>query len=221
MKHNFLKIILLLSGIVMICCPAAVTALDDAALLDDLIKGIETKYSHHSFSADFVQLSRLQALDITEKATGTAYFSFPGKMRWEYKTPETHQIITNGQVLWIYRQQENQVVKGNADKLFKAGAGGAFLSDISLIRKNFNMALKEVTPEFAQIDLVSKNNDPDISSIVITVARQSHEIQNVVTYNVYEDATRFDFSNIRFKHIDESLFEFQLPENTDIINMNE
>ncbi len=221
MKHRIKNTVCLFTGIMLVFCLTTASALDEAALLNDLLEGIETRYSRQGFSTDFIQLSTLQALDITETATGTAYFSFPGKMRWEYKTPDVHQIITNSKILWIYRQQDNQVIQGNADKLFKAGAGGAFLSDISLIRKNFDMTLREITPEQARINMISKTNDPDVSSIVITVDRQSHEIQQVITYNVYEDTTRFDFSNIRFLPFDEALFEFKIPENTDIIYMND
>ncbi len=205
----------------MMACPSNGYARDDTALLNDLLDGIEKKYTHHEFSADFLQLSRLQTIDITERAEGKAYFSYPGKMRWEYQKPDVHQIITNGKTLWIYNQEERQVIQGKADKLFKAGAGGAFLSDIAMIRKNFNIHIKEATPEFAQLDMVSKKNDPDISSIVIKVNRKSYEIQEVVTYNIYDDTTRFNFSNIKFKDLDNALFEFVIPENTDIIDMNE
>lgn len=221
MKYVVKDFFALIPGILLVFCLSAAIAQDDAVLLDDLLDGIETQYSRQGFSADFVQLSTLMALDITETATGTAYFSFPGKMRWEYETPDVHQIITNSKILWIYRQQENQVIQGNADKLFKAGAGGAFLSDISLIRKNFDITLKEITPEQARIDMSSKTDDPDVSSITITVDRHSYEIQQVITYNIYEDTTRFDFSNIRFFPVDEALFEFKIPENTDIIYMND
>ena len=115
---------------------------------EDILTALEQKYANKSFSTDFTQVSKLAALDITEKASGKAFFSHPGKMIWQYLAPQNHEIITNGKTLWIYRPEENQVMQGDASQFFKSGAGGAFLSDISLVRKNYNLSLKEVTKDY-------------------------------------------------------------------------
>ncbi|MEN8212334.1 MAG: outer membrane lipoprotein carrier protein LolA, partial [Thermodesulfobacteriota bacterium] len=161
---------------------------------EDILTAIEEKYSGKSFQADFTQVSKLAALDITEKASGKGFFSHPGKMRWKYLTPQLHEIITNGKSLWIYRPEENQVMKGDASQFFQSGAGGAFLSDISLIRKNFTITVKEVTANYVEIDLIAKKKSRDISSIVIRIAQKNSEIERVVTYNPYDDTTMFQFS---------------------------
>ena len=187
---------------------------------DDILTALEQKYSGKSFQADFTQISKLAALDITEKASGRAFFSHPGKMKWQYLTPQHHEIITNGISLWIYRPDENQVMQGNASQFFKSGAGGAFLSDISLIRKNFIINLKEVTADYVEIDLTAKKKTKDISSIIIRISQTTSEIVRVVTYNSYDDTTLFELSNIQFKTIDPEVFNFKIPDNVDIIDMD-
>ncbi len=201
--------------------PIAAHPATDQQFLDNLLDGIEKKYTGTDFSADFVQQSHLDALDITEESSGKAYFSHPGKMRWEYHKPDVHQVITNGQKLWIYKPSDRQVIQGNAERLFKDGAGGGFLSDIGIMRKQFNVALKERTPQSARIQMKSTTSDPDIDRIVITVDRNTFEIRQVVTFNVYQDTTVFDFSNIRFTPLDEQMFEFMPPDGIDTIFMNE
>jgi len=187
---------------------------------EDILTAIEEKYSDKSFKADFTQVSKLAALDIKEEASGTALFSHPGKMRWKYLTPQLHEIITNGTSLWIYRPEENQVMHGDASQFFQSGAGGAFLSDISLIRKNFTITVKEVTTNYVEIDLIAKRKTRDISSIVIRISQKNSEIEQVVTYNPYDDTTLFQFSNIQFENIDPEIFEFQIPGEVDIIEMD-
>ncbi len=187
---------------------------------EDILTAIEEKYSGKSFQADFTQVSKLAALDIKEEASGTALFSHPGKMRWKYLAPQLHEIITNGTSLWIYRPEENQVMHGDASQFFQSGAGGAFLSDISLIRKNFTITVKEVTTNYAEIDLIAKRKTRDISSIVIRISQKNSEIEQVVTYNPYDDTTLFEFSNIQFKNIEPEIFEFQIPYGVDIIEMD-
>ncbi len=203
-----------------LCFFTANPAFCNDIIKEDILTAIEEKYSGKSFKADFTQVSKLAALDITEKASGTALFSHPGKMRWKYLTPQHHEIITNGKSLWIYRPEENQVMYGDASQFFQSGTGGAFLSDISLIRKNFNITVREVTTHYVEIDLIAKKKAKDISSIVIRISQKNSEIERVVTYNPYDDTTLFQFSNIQFKNIEPEIFEFQIPYGVDIIEMD-
>lgn len=190
------------------------------SLKEDILNALEKKYSGKSFEADFIQTSRLEALDINETASGHALFSHPGKMRWQYLAPEQHEIITNGTSLWIYRPREKQVMLGDATSFFQSGAGGAFLSDISLVRKNFAIELKTVTPDHVELTLTAKKELRDISSIVIQILKPDSLIQKVITYNTYKDSTLFEFSNIKFNPIDPDTFEFIPPAGVSIIEMN-
>jgi outer membrane lipoprotein carrier protein len=187
---------------------------------EDILTALEKKYGGKSFETDFNQTSTLAALEITESASGKAFFSHPGKMRWEYIEPEHHEIITNGKLLWIFRPQENQVMQGDASQFFKAGAGGAFLSDISLIRKNYIITLKAVTADHVEIDLVPKQKNTDLSLIEIQISKKDNEIKKVVTHNSYDDTTLFEFKNIRFLKINPGVFEFQPSEGINIIELN-
>jgi len=196
------------------------SAICNESIKDDILNAVEKKYSGKSFEANFKQISRLAALDITETASGRAFFSHPGKMRWKYLMPEQHEIITNGKFLWIYRPGENQVMVGNASQFFNAGAGGAFLSDISLIRKNYSIVIKKRTVDYVEINLTSKKDIPSISSIVIQISQKTNEIKRVVIYNEYDDTTLFEFSDIQFTKMDQNLFEFQAPKGSNIIEMD-
>ncbi|WP_300457698.1 outer membrane lipoprotein carrier protein LolA [Desulfobacula sp.] len=211
-----------LFSIALGCCIffSTASAVDYDRMKEDVLTAIEKKYAGKDFKADFTQISRLDALDITERASGSASFSHPGKMKWEYMEPEHHEIITNGKWLWIFRPQENQVMKGDAAQFFKSGAGGAFLSDISLVRKNYSITIKQVTTDYVAIELVAKKQTPEISSIVIRISKKTNEIVRVVSYNPYDDTTLFEFTHIQFGKIDPEVFEFKAPQGVDIINMD-
>ncbi len=185
-----------------------------------LLAGIESKYANKGFSADFSQASRLTALDMTETAKGKAWFSHPGKMKWVYEGEDHHEIITNGQHLWIYRPEENQVMIGNAEAFFKSGSGGAFLSDIRQIRSDFTIEPGKSEANSEELILTPKKESPDLVKVYITVALPEYEIPMVVTENAYGDTTRFVFTNIRFNTPDTQLFEFTIPQGTEIIKMD-
>jgi outer membrane lipoprotein carrier protein len=103
--------------------------------LDKILDNVEKRYASSGFSAKFDQTSTLRAVQITDTASGKAYFQYPGNMRWEYETPDKQYIITNNDFLWIYSPADNQLMKGNASQYFGDGKGASFLSDISLLRK--------------------------------------------------------------------------------------
>ncbi len=188
--------------------------------LETMLTGIENRYSGRDFTATFFQRSRLAAIDITETAQGKAFFSHPGKMRWEYLEPEKHEIITNGTTLWIFRPEDNQVVQGEARTFFKAGAGGAFLSDIRLVRADYTITLERNDNGFAELLLIPKQKNPEISSIRIRIFQDTFMIDRVETTNVYGDTTTLEFMDIEFRKLDPSLFDFVVPKGTDLLFMN-
>ncbi|MCF8089083.1 MAG: outer membrane lipoprotein carrier protein LolA [Desulfotignum sp.] len=195
-------------------------ASDTRSLEQTVLAGLENQYAGRSFSAEFKQTSVLSALDISETASGKAWFSHPGKMKWQYLAPERHDIITNGQTLWIFRPDENQVMIGDAAPFFASGAGGAFLSDISQIRDNFSVSVAETTDQWVALQLEAPPGNTDIQSIRIQVSRTDFQIQTVTTVNNVKDITRFELSDIQFQDMPDNWFEFEIPSGTHIIDMN-
>ncbi len=221
LSKALIRLMLLLTAMLMLNTPAFCKESDqNAQLKDKLLTGLEQKYARKSFSADFNQAARVAALDLTESATGQAWFSHPGQMRWLYLAPDRHEIITNGKDLWIYRPDEDQVMVGSAAPFFQTGAGGAFLSDITRIKTDFSIELGKADDSYAQLILTPKKESPDLAVIRITIARASHQIEMVVTENIYGDSTRFIFSNIRFNDPDPAMFNFTIPDGTSVIEMN-
>jgi outer membrane lipoprotein carrier protein len=194
----------------------------DTPETQEILDRMEKKYTGNDFSADFHQISTLTALEITETASGKVFFSHPGKMRWEYLVPTQHQIISDGTTLWIYRPNENQVVRGNAHAFFSSGAGGAFLSNISLVRQKYTALIEKNAADTDHITLIlePKKESPDIQSIHIRILKKNDHIVQVITHNPYGDTTTLDFWNIIFKKIDLSVFEFTTPDGVDLIEMN-
>jgi outer membrane lipoprotein carrier protein len=192
----------------------------ETVTLKKVLAGLEARYSGKSFEASFSQVSRLDALDVVEKASGRAFFAYPGRMKWEYFTPDHHEIITNGKKVWIFRPDENQVMRGSARSFFREGAGGAFLSDITMIRAHYDTHIKSVSSSWIDVTLVPRVSTDQIAFISVRMARPGFEIIKVTTVNAYGDTTMFEFHDIRFRKIAPEIFEFSIPSGTNVINMN-
>lgn len=192
-------------------------------MLDKILDGIEKRYSVPGFSADFYQESTLKAMNIVDTAEGNLKVKRPGMMRWEYVSPDPQVIITDGDRLWIYRPEDNQVMLGNAPAFFKDGKGAGFLSDMKILRAKFTIFLE--TGEFPggedyRLKLFPEDQSLELASIILVVDSETYLIKNIVTYNVYEDETRIRMTNYQFDaQFDDAMFNFIIPPGVDILEM--
>ena len=190
---------------------------------DDIIKKVETRYALPGFSANFFQVSTLKAMKITDAAYGRAFFKRPDKMRWEYEKPDRQTIITDGNALWIYRPEDNQVMIGKAPSFFGDGKGFSFLSDMKLIQNKFSIFLeKKAGDDYHVLKLLPREKTFDVSVIYLSVSKKTFEVVKIVTYNSYGDETRIELSDIQFKQkLDDSMFSFKIPQGVEVLHLDE
>lgn len=196
-------------------------AKDQATAAEEIIEKLKQHYGEKNFTAGFRQESVLPAMDITDTATGRVWFMHPGKMRWAYEHPEAYLIVTDGDNLWIHRPVDNQVVVGNADEFFGDGRGASFLSDFARIQDVFETSLADSGPDKWLLKLTPRKNQADLRRIQMEVDRQTMEIKQVSTENIYGDITRIFFDKLEFvPDMEKGLFDFKIPDGTDVIRMD-
>jgi outer membrane lipoprotein carrier protein len=191
--------------------------------LDQILKGIEKRYAGKGFSASFFQESMLKAMQITDTAEGHLTVKRPGKMRWEYTIPEKQSIVTDGKTMWIYRPADNQVMLGKAPAYFGRGKGAGFLSDIRLIRESFTIEQHPAENEdYYRLKLLPREPTQELADIILSVAKRTYQIDQVVSHNAYGDETRIVLSDFRFD-IDpaDDLFRFTIPAGADVVQMDQ
>jgi outer membrane lipoprotein carrier protein len=198
-------------------------AADSDLTLEQILDRLEKHYTGNNFKAEFIQESTVEAMAITDFASGKIFVRYPGKMRWEYEKPERQIIITDGFKLWIYRPADNQVMTGSAPTFFSDGKGASFLSDITLVRKKFDISLGESKDDFFyELKLKPLEKTLDVTDIRLSVTKNTFTVIRVVTYNSYGDKNHIEFLNHEFKaDLKDSLFSFEAPEGTDVLQIDE
>jgi outer membrane lipoprotein carrier protein len=191
--------------------------------LNALLDRVEARYEAPGFAAHFFQVSTITAMDITDTASGRIFVKRPGMMRWEYQKPEPQTIVTDGSTLWIYRPEDQQVMIGKAPDFFRNGKGAGFLSDIRLLRNKFYITLSnELQNDSYLLKLLPIEQTFDLSLIHLLISTKTFDIVRIVTYNSYDDKTRIDLNNIQFhQNLDDTLFTFKIPDNTEILHLDE
>ena len=189
--------------------------------LTEVIERVEKTYDVPGFTAHFFQESTIKAMEITDSASGKIFVKRPGMMRWEYEKPDKQIIITNGDKLWIYKPEDNQVLLGKAPAFFGDGKGAGFLADIKILRRKFSISRGDPKDDrYFNLKLVPLEKTIELAEIILAVSKKTFKVDKIVTYNLYGDENRIDLINSRFDVLpDTSLFTFTIPEGVDVLQL--
>lgn len=131
-----------------------------AAGLNEVIATLETPFSSgtegagaiHDFSADFSQESRLVSLDRMQRGRGEVKVRFEKekgfgdrvplvKFRWKYEQPTNQEIVSDGETMWVYLPENNQVIQTNIEQTGMAQAEDpmTFLTGLGNLSRDFTI----------------------------------------------------------------------------------
>jgi len=217
--NDFLAILIVLA--VMLVAFEEAFGQPPAVELEPLLAGIEKRYDMAGFTAAFVQHTKMAAMEIQDRASGTIHIKRPGKMRWEYQSPERQVVVSDGVQLWIYRPDDRQVMIGQAPEFFSDGKGASFLSDIRVLRRNFTISVvEETTADHHRLKLVPKRRTADLAFLFLDIRKDDFTIDTLTTINAYEDETRIELSGLKTEAgLPDSLFSFDVPPGTEILKL--
>ncbi|HEX9146339.1 MAG TPA: outer membrane lipoprotein carrier protein LolA, partial [Candidatus Binatia bacterium] len=94
------------------------------------------------FVADFRQETEVKTLNRSLKAWGKVSFARPGKMLWRYDEPKGQFVLADGQFLYFYQPEQNQIIKSPLKNAFRTDIPLSFLLGIGNLKKDFNAAFK-------------------------------------------------------------------------------
>jgi outer membrane lipoprotein carrier protein len=217
MKH-----VILLMGLAMIIVgvipPSAVFGITGETVLSEVQKRYEAT---SDFEAQFVQEYVGKVMQRLQKGEGKVYFKKRGMMLWDYQTPK-QKLISNGQTLWYYQPEENQVFVSDISNILKEKTPLAFLAgegnlsrDFNLV--NFNEALSAREENYV-VELAPKEPNATLSKLVLTVDKKNYAVIQTDVIDGLGNITRTRFLNIKTNlSLQDSLFQFTIPPGTEII----
>ena len=171
----------------------------------------ETRSARGEFTQRTLRSGGLPA----ESASGAFAFSRPGRFRWEVRKPFEQLMVADGERLWFYDKDLNQVTERRlAESLGSSPA--AILFGSNELERSF--ALKEGGERdgLAWLDAVPKERDAGFESISIGFRGGLPEAMEV--RDAFGRTTRFAFSAIeRNAALDPATFRFVPPQGADVI----
>ena len=135
----------------------------------------------------------------------------PGMFRWDYSEPYQQQIVADGERLWSYDKDLEQVTVQPADEVLTA-TPAMLLSGRQPLQEVFD--IRELSGQ--QYLLVPKNNDSNVTELRLQFSDGA--LQQIAAADTFGNTTVFSFTNIqRNPLLDRQLFQFVPPEGADVV----
>jgi outer membrane lipoprotein carrier protein len=187
----------------------------------DITRAIEQRYDKvHDFSADFTHSYEGGILKKTAKERGTLEVKKPGRMRWEYTSPEHKLFVSDGQKIYSYIPADKQVVVSSMPADDEATTAVLFLVGKGRLTRDFVASLAEGAGADAwSVKLAPKQRQRDYDWLVLTADKQTLQIRSLVAAEREGGRSTFQFTNYRENTgLADKIFEFRIPKGVDVIN---
>ncbi len=206
---NNLKILFVV--IICLSSSALVSAAERVDPLKVFLKEFET------LQADFTQTLLSEDGEQLEKTTGTLYLQQPGKFNWHYKEPYVQKIITNGEVLWIYDEDLEQLTirKFESDMIERTPA--AIILGNSRLEQHFIQVDLGNIEGFNWVELTPRDLDAQYKNI--RIGFDAKRLGMMIIADNLGQTTRIDFNDVnKNTNIADKLFNFEVPADVDVID---
>jgi outer membrane lipoprotein carrier protein len=174
----------------------------------------------NSFSANFVQLTQDGLGNTLQRIEGFMQVAKPGKLRWKTEGIYEQLVISDGQSLWIYDADLEQVsIRDMANRLAETPA--LLLSgDVSEIGDNFIITQ---APSDYSLTFILQPKDSSQLFDALELNFDKLNQQQLLTQMIIRDAsgqvTDINFSNvIKNPKLNDDIFSFDIPEDIDVID---
>ena len=187
------------------------------AIVDNLQKNYDATVD---FTADFRQETEVKNLNRTLKSAGKLSFKRPGKMLWQYEEPKGQFVLADGNHLFFYQPDQNQVIKSPLKNAFRGDIPLSFLLGLGNLKKDFNATLKASEPTQNVLRLEPKGEAGGYTEILLGVSKPAADILWVSVRDAVNNITTLRFSNMRKGvGLKDALFQVQIPKGADVVEL--
>lgn len=188
---------------------------------EQVAAALQAKYDRITdFTADFTQYYRsgvLKRRPVTER--GTVQVKKPGKMRWDYTSPEKKLFVSDGAKIWLYVPADKQATVTPVPKQDEATTAVLFLVGKGNLTRDFNVRfMDKVEPGTYGLRLDPKLPERDYDWLEIVVDRSNLQIRSLTAADRQGGQSTFVLSDFKENvGLADKTFAFTPPRGTDVI----
>jgi outer membrane lipoprotein carrier protein len=204
--------------------PAAAQDVDERAAAAALAVALQKKYDLiKDFSTDFVHEYRGGVLKRQLREKGRLFIKKPGKMRWEYTSPETKLFVSDGRRIYYYIPADKQVIVSAVPEDDAPAAAVMFLAGRGNLTRDFTTTIADVPVGLPQqgtraLKLVPKVTQAEYDSLVMVVDANSLDLRGLMTVDAQSGTSTFTFQDLKQNvGLADKTFIFDIPRGVDVV----
>jgi len=214
MRHWCVCLILVAGCLTATVAGSQASAADDGLdVLRAYLDGLGT------ITADFRQQIVDRDLEPIDDSSGRVILKKPGRFRWDYREPYERIISADGERVWLYEADLEQVTIRRLD----AGLGetpAALLTGAADVLDHFDYRGSEVDGDIRWLRLEPRAAESDFSGIELGFA--GDELRRVFLSDRLGQRTQIFLSNVdTATAVTDEFFVFQVPEGVDVIDADD
>jgi outer membrane lipoprotein carrier protein len=138
-------------------------------------------------------------------------------MRWDFETPDKQTIVSDGETLYTYDPDLNQVVETPLKQALESSSATAFLLGIGNIKRDFKAEFAKPATPTGLIDLIL-NAKAGGYKVELGVDPKTYDLATLTLTDQLGNVTRIYFSEVRDNvELPDSMFAFKTPPGADIV----
>lgn len=205
--------------------PSSVSAGGAAARLDvaAVVDRVQKRYDGaEDFRARFNQTLTNAAFKRKTSSTGEVLLKKPGRMRWNYQTPDPKMYLADGDTLWLYEPEDKQAFKQDL-KTSQLPAALAFLTGKGRLASEFDITFaKDVrlgSPGDYVLALSPKQPQSTVKAILFVVDPVTFQVRESMITDGQGNTNDLLFTDIRINtKIGDGTFRWTPPAGTRVID---
>jgi outer membrane lipoprotein carrier protein len=212
-----MSLLALLVVAIVAAAPADQSSSELAAALQKRIDAVK------DFSTDFTHRYQGGVLNkqITER--GRLMVKKPGRMRWDYTSPEQKEFVSDGVKVYSYIPQDKQVTVASVPREDRASTPALFLAGKGSLTRDFTASLVDAPAGMPAgtrgLKLIPKVRQTDYDWLMLVVDPGSLAIRGLQTVDAQGGTSTFTFTNLKENvGIADKEFAFKIPRGVDVVS---
>jgi outer membrane lipoprotein carrier protein len=174
------------------------------------------------FTADFSQTYEGGVLRRKTTESGTLLVKKPGRMRWEYKTPEEKLFVADGRKLYAWVPADRQVTVSALPTGDAPATPILFLLGRGQLTRDFTPSLPGAVagapPDSVALALTPKTPVPEYDLLTLVVDRATLGLRMLIARDGQGGMSTFAFTHLRENvGLADSKFAFTIPRGADVV----
>ncbi|MCS7279401.1 MAG: outer membrane lipoprotein carrier protein LolA [Thermodesulfobacteriaceae bacterium] len=174
-----------------------------AQSVEEVLDQIQLFYQQiNTLKAEFLQETRFPSGKI-ETRTGKLWMKKPGRLRWEYLSPEKFIILSDGKNFYLHYPEEQQTFSYSIHEYPASQLILGFMNGLRDLKKDLRLeSFKILEKDFWEIHFVPNFKDNlNIAKIILIVTSNKGEVKQIQVVYTTGERVKINFKKVEYNLI--------------------